>query len=47
MWLDRYGPIIASAANAVQIQIMNVIYRGVADWLTERENYRTGGRVDE
>jgi anoctamin-10/anoctamin-7 len=33
--------IIASIANAVQIQVMNMIYGGIAIRLTEYENHRT------
>ena len=35
------GSIIGSAMNAVQIQIMNVVYGKVAIYLTEKENHRT------
>jgi len=40
-WENNYGSYIGSAANAVQIQIMNFLYGKLATRLTENENYRT------
>jgi hypothetical protein len=41
MWEKEWGSYIGSAANAVQIQIMNFLYGKLATRLTENENYRT------
>jgi anoctamin-10/anoctamin-7 len=44
-WLGLEGKfvagIIASALNAVQIQVMGAIYQGIAVRMTDRENHRT------
>eukprot|EP01043_Picozoa_sp_COSAG02_P007311 COSAG02_NODE_217_length_28595_cov_19.642371_13_plen_341_part_00 len=34
-------PIISATTNFVVIQVMGLIYEGVADWLNDLENYRT------
>ena len=34
-------PIISAATNFFVIQSMGALYEGVADWLTDKENYRT------
>lgn len=39
--------IIASLANAVQIQVMNIIYGGVAVRLTDYENHRTDTEYED
>ena len=41
VWENEWGSYIGSAANAVQIQIMNFLYGKLATRLTENENYRT------
>jgi anoctamin-10/anoctamin-7 len=40
-WNERAGLIITSLVNAVQIQILNVMYGVIADKLNEFENHRT------
>lgn len=38
---------IASILNAVQIQVMNIVYGTIADALTDRENHRTDTQYED
>jgi len=40
-WLNTYGDYIASAMNAVQIQVLDRSYSKLAIYLNDRENHRT------
>mmetsp|Transcript_31572 Transcript_31572/g.41722 ORF Transcript_31572/g.41722 Transcript_31572/m.41722 type:complete len:714 (-) Transcript_31572:684-2825(-) len=40
-WKYTYGKYLASAMNAIQIQVLNLLYKEVAVKLNNRENHRT------
>lgn len=41
LFYKQQWPIISAATNFLVIQIMGLLYEGVADWLNDLENYRT------
>lgn len=45
--LEDYGNIVASLANAIQIQVMNMVYGGLALKLNDYENHRTDTEYED
>jgi len=46
-FLKTNGAMIASLMNAMQIQILNQIFQGVAEYLTDNENHRTDTKHED
>ncbi|CAM9205929.1 unnamed protein product [Chrysoparadoxa australica] len=46
-WGAKYGATIAAIANAIQIQVLNFVYRGIAVKLVEYENHRTETKFED
>jgi Calcium-activated chloride channel len=43
----QYGATVTSVINAVQIQVLNFVYRKIALKLTEFENHRTQTQFED
>jgi anoctamin-10/anoctamin-7 len=44
--VEAFGPIAASVANALQIQVLGTLYKTVAEKMNERENHRTDSEYE-
>jgi Calcium-activated chloride channel len=45
--ISQYGATVTSVINAVQIQVLNFVYRKIALKLTEFENHRTQTQFED
>jgi Calcium-activated chloride channel len=45
--ISQYGATVTSVMNAVQIQVLNFVYRKIALKLTEFENHRTQTQFED